>query len=154
MNAHGKAEHIYCFGDVGLPVAAFLGFIDFVDDNIVLLLAVGSYVKGGKEYFSCVFGSREEVDDVLLLLDDSFLLLLSISDSFGSEDKIPKLIANLDVVLQRGGVLKLRFLGDSYESFDGVPLALEKGGIIRDGIICAVRCWYACDYGELSFFFV
>ena len=131
MNAHGKAEHIYCFGDV---------FIDFVDDNIVLLLAVGSYVKGGKEYFSCVFGSREEVDDVLLRLDDSFLLLLSISDSFGSEDKIPKLIANLDVVLQRGGVLKLRFLGDSYESFDGVPLALEKGGIIRDGIICAVRC--------------
>lgn len=101
MNAHGKAEHIYCFGDVGLPVTAFLGVIDFVDDNIVLLLAVGSYVKGGKEYFSCVFGSREEVDDVLLLLDDSFLLLLSISDSFGSEDKIPKLIADLNVVLQR-----------------------------------------------------
>lgn len=55
------------------------------------------------------------------------------------------------MVLQRCGVLKLRFLGDSYKSFNGVPLALEKGGIIRDGIIGAVRGWDACDDGELAF---
>ena len=152
MNAHGKAEHIYCFGNVGLPVAAFLGVIDFVDDDIVLLLAVGSFLEGGKEDFSCVFGSSKEVNDVLLFLDDSFLLLLAVGYSLGTEYRIPKLIADLSVVLQRCRVLKLRFLGDSYEAFDGVPLPLEKGGIIRDGIICAVRCWYACDYGELSFF--
>lgn len=126
VNAHGKAEHIYSFGDVGLPVAAFLGVIDFVDDDIVLLLAVGSYIEGGKEDFSCVFGSSKEVNDVLLLLDDSFLLLLAVGYSLGTEYRIPKLIANLNVVLQRGGVFKLRFLGNSYEVLDGVPLALEK----------------------------
>lgn len=126
VNAHGKAEHIYSFGDVGLPVAAFLGVIDFVDDDIVLLLAVGSYIEGGKEDFSCVFGSSKEVNDVLLLLDDSFLLLLAVGYSLGTEYRIPKLIANLNVVLQRGGVLKLCFLGDSYEAFDGVPLTLER----------------------------
>ena len=86
MNAHGKAEHIYSFGDVGLPVAAFLGVIDFVDDDIVLLFAVGSYIERGKEDFSCVFGSSKEVNDVLLLLDDSFLLLLSVRDAFSTED--------------------------------------------------------------------
>ena len=86
MYAHSKAEHIYCFGDVGLPVAAFLGVIDFVDDNIVLFLAIGGYIEGGKENFSCVFGSSKEVNDVLLLLDDSFLLLLSVRDAFSTED--------------------------------------------------------------------
>ena len=91
VNAHGKAEHIYSFGDVGLPVAAFLGVIDFVDDDIVLLLAVGSYIEGGKEDFSCVFGSSKEVNDVLLLLDDSFLLLLAVGYSLGTEYRIPKL---------------------------------------------------------------
>ena len=151
MYAHGKAEHIYCFCDVCLPVAAFLGVIDFVDDDIVLLLAVGSYVKGGKEDFSCVFGSCEEVDDILLFLDDSFLLLLAVGYPLGTEYRIPKLIANLNVVLQRCGVLKLRFLCDSYEPLDGLPLALEKGGVIRDGIIGAVRGWDACDDGELAF---
>lgn len=151
MNAHGKAEHIYSFGDVGLPVASGFVVVDFIDDDIVLLFAVGSYVKGGKEDFSCVFGSCEEVYDVLLFLDDSFLLLLAVSYSLGTEYRIPKLIANLNVVLQRCGVLKLRFLCDSYEPLDGLPLALEKGGVIRDGIIGAVRGWDACDDGELAF---
>lgn len=86
MNAHGKAEHIYSFGNVGLPVAAFLGVFDFVDDDIVLLLAFGSFLEGGKEDFSCVFGSSKEVNDVLLFLDDSLQLLLSVRDAFSTED--------------------------------------------------------------------
>ena len=42
------------------------------------------------------------------------------------------------MVFNWGGVLEFRFLGDADELLDVVPLALEKGGIIRDGVIGVV----------------
>jgi len=48
VNAHGKAYHIDCFLNVGLPVAALLAVVNLVDYDIVLLLAVGRDVKCGE----------------------------------------------------------------------------------------------------------
>ena len=36
MHTHSKAYHIDCFLNVGLPVAALLGVVNLVDDDIVL----------------------------------------------------------------------------------------------------------------------
>lgn len=41
MYSHSEAYHIDSFLNVGLPVATLLAVIYLVDDNIVLLLAVG-----------------------------------------------------------------------------------------------------------------
>lgn len=40
-----------------------------------------------------------EVDDVVLLLVDTFLLLDTIRDALDLEDIVPKRVGNLDVVL-------------------------------------------------------
>ena len=40
MDAHGEAHHIDGFDDVRRPIATLLIRLDFVDDHVVLLLAI------------------------------------------------------------------------------------------------------------------
>ena len=54
------------------------------------------------------------------------------------------------MVLDWSGIAELRFLGNSDELLDVVPLTLEKRGEIRYGVICGVHGRYARDDGELA----
>ena len=101
MHSHSKAEHIYGFLNVGAPVTALFGVINFVDDHIVLLLAVGRYVERGEPGFAAVLRSGEEVENALLLLHDAFLLLAAVGDALTAENRFPILLGNLDLILDR-----------------------------------------------------
>lgn len=54
------------------------------------------------------------------------------------------------MVFDRRGIAELRFLGNTNELLDVVPLAFEKRSVIRYGIICGVHGGYARDDGELA----
>lgn len=54
------------------------------------------------------------------------------------------------MVLYGSGVFELRFLGNTDELLDVVPLAFEKRGVIRYGVISGVHGGYARDDGELA----
>lgn len=99
MDSHGKAHHIDGFDDVRRPVATLLVRLDFVDDHIVLLLTIGRNIERRKKHLTTAFHASKEVDDVVLLLVDTFLLLDTVSYALDLEDVIPKRVGNLDVVL-------------------------------------------------------
>ena len=99
MHTHSKAEHIHGLLNVGAPVTSLLGVINFVDDHIVLLLAVGRNVERGEPGFAAVLRPGEEVENALLLLHDALLLLAAVGDSLTAEDGFPILLRNLDLVL-------------------------------------------------------
>ncbi len=99
VDAHGKAHHIYGFHNVRSPVATLLIRLDFVNDHVVLLFTIGRNIERGEEHLSAVLHAGEEVDDVVLLLVDTFLLLDTIRDALDLEDIVPKRVGNLDVVL-------------------------------------------------------
>ena len=67
------------------------------------------------------------------------------------EDIAPKRFGNLNVILDRCRVLQLCLLRHPDELLNVVPLALEERGIIRNGIIRAVRRWHTADHGKLAF---
>ena len=74
----------------------------------------------------------------VLLLVDTFKLLDAVSNALDFEDVVPEGVGNLDVVLDGSRVSELRFLGYTYELLDVVPLAFEKGCVVRYGVIRVV----------------
>ncbi|MGM9723862.1 MAG: hypothetical protein ACI3YG_07200 [Prevotella sp.] len=99
MHTHSEAYHIDCFLNVGLPVAPLLAVINLVDDNVVLLLAVGRYIESREPGFAAVLGTGEEVENLLFLGDDTRLLFAAVGDALGTENTLPVFCADLDVVL-------------------------------------------------------
>ena len=99
MHTHSKAYHVDCFLNVGLPVAALLAVINLVDDNIMLLFAVGRDVECREPGFAAVLGTGEEVENLLFLGDDTRLLLAAVGDALGTENTLPVFCADLYVVL-------------------------------------------------------
>ena len=85
----------------------------------------------------------------VLLLVDTFKLLDAVSNALDFEDVIPEGVGNLDVVLDGCGVLQFRFLGYTNELLDVVPLAFEKGCVVRYWIIHIVGCRNTADDSEL-----
>ncbi len=138
MHTHSKAYHIDSLLNIGLPVAALLTVVYLVDDNIVLLFAVGRDVECGEPRLAAVLRAGEKIKYRLLLTDNTPLLFAAVGDALGTENTLPVFCADLDVVFDGSGVFELRFLGDADKLLDVVLLAPEQRGIIRNGIICAV----------------
>ena len=99
MDTQGEAHHIYRLDDVCRPVATLLIRLDFVDYHVMLLLTIGRNIERGEELLATVLHASKEVDDVILLLVDTLLLLDTVSYALDLEDVIPKRVGNLDVVL-------------------------------------------------------
>ena len=125
MYSHGKAHHVDGFDNVRSPVATLLVRLDFVNDHVMLLLTVGRNIERREEYLSAVLHASEEVDDVVLLLVDTLLLLDTVSNALDLEDVVPKRVGNLDVVFYGCRVSELRFLSDANELLDVEPLSFE-----------------------------
>lgn len=99
MDSHREAHHIDGFDDVRRPVATLLVRLDFVDDHIVLLLTIGRNIERRKKHLTTAFHTSKEVDDVILLLVDTLLLLDTFCYALDFEDIVPEGVGNLDVVL-------------------------------------------------------
>lgn len=99
MDTHGEAHHVDGFDNVRSPIATLLIRLDLVDDHIMLLLTIGRNIERREEYLSAVLNASEEVDDVVLLLVDTFLLLDTFCYALDFEDIVPEGVGNLDVVL-------------------------------------------------------
>lgn len=84
-----------------------------MDDNIVLLLAVGRDIERREPGFAAVLGAGEEVENLLFLGDYTRLLLPAVGNALGTENALPVFCADLDVVLYGSGVFQLRFLCDA-----------------------------------------
>ena len=95
VDTHCEAHHVHRFDDVRSPVAALLVRLDFVDNHVMLLLSVGRHIERGEEYLSAVLHASEEVDDVVLLLVDTLLLLDTVSNALDFEDVVPKGVGRL-----------------------------------------------------------
>ena len=89
MHSHSKADHVDGFLDVTLPIAALLGVVNLVDDDIVLLFAVGRDVECGEPGFAAVLRAGEEVENALLLADDALLLLAAVGYALCTENRLP-----------------------------------------------------------------
>ena len=152
VNAHGEAHHIYGFYDVRSPVAALLVRLNLVYNHVMLLLAVGRHIERGEEHLAAVLHASEEVDDVVLLLVDTLLLLDAVSDTLHLEDVVPEGVGDLDVVLDGSRVFEFRLLCDADELLDVVPLSLEECGVVRDWVVGAVGRGDAADNGKLLYF--
>ena len=149
MDSHREAHHIYRLDDVCRPVASLLVRLDLVNDHIMLLLTVGRNIERRKEHLATVLHASEEVDDVVLLLTDTLLLLYAIRDALDLEDVIPEGVGNLDVVFDGRRVAELRFLSDADELLDIEPLSFEESCVVRYGIIRVVGRGYATDDSKL-----
>ena len=117
----------------------------------MLFLPIGRHIKLREKHLARIFHAREEIDDVVLLLVHSLLLLHAVRDALRLEDIAPKRFGNLYVVLDRCRVFQLCLLCHPDELLDIIPLALEERGIIRNGIIRAVRRRHTADHGKLAF---
>ena len=151
MYAHGEADDVNRFLDVRFPVASLLGIIDALDKDIVVFFAVGVHTKGREPYLAGVLCSGKEIDYTLLLLVDAFEPFLLVGNTFRAEDTLPIALVDLYLVLDRGSVLKLRFLGGGDELLNIIPARIEDSGVIRYRIISIARGRYARDDGELTF---
>ena len=147
--AHGEAEHVHGLLNVRGPVAAFLLIINTIDAHIVLLLPVRADVECREECLAAVLSTRQEIDDLLLLLHDTLLLLLRVSDAFTLEDALPVAVRHLDMVLQRSRVLQLRLLRHPDKLLDIVPTAFEKCSVVRDRVVGAVGSWHLAYHSKL-----
>ena len=67
-----------------------------------------------------------------------------------AENRLPILLGNLDLILDRCGVAEFRLLGKSDELFDVIPFPFEKRSVIRNGIISAVRRRNTADNCKLA----
>lgn len=99
MDTHGEAHHVDGFDNVRSPVATLLIRLNLVDYHVMLLLTIGRNIERGEEHLAAVLHASEEVDDVVLLLVDTFLLLDTVCYALDLEDVIPEGVGNLDVVL-------------------------------------------------------
>ena len=137
--------------DIREAIATLLVRLYLIDHHIMLFLPVGGHIKFREKHLARVLHAREEIDDVVLFLVHSLLLLHAVSNTLRFEDIAPKRFGNLNVVLDRRRIFQLRFLRHPNELLDIVPLALEERGIIRNGIIRAVRRRHTTDHGKLAF---
>ena len=149
VDTHGEAHHIDGFNNVRRPVATLLVRLDLVDHHVMLLLTIGRNIERREEYLSAVLHASEEVDDVVLLLVDTLLLLDTVSNALDFEDVVPKRVGNFDVVLYGSRVSELRFLSDADELLDVEPFAFEKSCVVRYWIIRIVGCRNTADDSEL-----
>ena len=149
MNTHGEAHHVHRLDDVRSPVATLLVRLDFVDHHVMLLLSVGRHIERGEKHLATILHAGEEVDDVVLLLVDTLLLLDAVSDALHLEDVVPERVGYLDVVLYGSRVFEFRLLCDADELLDVVPLAFEESGVVRDWIVGAVGRGDAREDGKL-----
>ena len=150
VHAHSEAEHVHRLLYVGGPVAALLVVgVNLVDDDLVLNLACGRDIECGEPHLASVLNASEEVEDLLLLAHDAFLLLVAVGDALALEDGIPILVGDFYLVLDGGDILQLRLFRHADELLDVVPLALEQRCVVRDGVISAVGCGNTCQHGKL-----
>lgn len=63
------------------------------------ILTIGRNIERREEHLSAVLHACKEVDDVILLLVDTLLLLDAVSYTLDLEDVVPEGVGNLDVVL-------------------------------------------------------
>lgn len=115
----------------------------------MLFLPVGRHIKLREKHLARIFHAREEVDDVVLFLVHSLLLLHAVGNALRLEDIAPKRFGNLNVVLDRRRVFQLSLLCHPDELLDIVPLTLEERGIIRYWIIRIVGRRNTADNSEL-----
>ena len=150
MHAHSEAEHVHRLLYVGGPVAALLVVgVNLVDDDLVLNLACGRDIECGEPHLASVLNAGEEVEDLLLLTDDAFLLLASVGDALALEDGIPIFVGDFNLVLDGSVVLELGLFRHADELLDVVPLAAEQRAVVRNGVISAVGCGNTCQHGKL-----
>lgn len=81
MHSHREARHVHSLLYVALPVATLFRRVNLVDNNIVLHIAVGVYIECGEPHLAGVFGTGEEVENVLLFGDNTLLLLAAVCDA-------------------------------------------------------------------------
>lgn len=124
MHSHSEANHIDCFLNVGLPIAALLGIVYLGDYDIMLLLAVGRDVECGEPGFAGVLRAGEKVQNGLFLGDNALLLLAAVGDALGTKYGFPIFRRDFDLVFYGGGVFELRLLCNAYELLDVVPFSL------------------------------
>lgn len=117
----------------------------------MLFLPIRRYIKFREKHLARVLHAREKIDDVVLLLIHTLLLLHAVGNALCLEDVAPKRFGNLNVIFDRCRVFQFRLLCHPNKLLDVVPLALEKRGIIRNGIIRAIRRRHAADHGKLTF---
>ena len=149
--AHSEADDVDGFLDVRLPITALFRVIDALDEDIMVLLAVGVDAEGREPHLAGVLGTGEEVDYPLLFLVDALQFLGRVCYTLGAEDALPVSFVDLYLVLDRGSVLKLGFLGGGDELLDVVPAGLEDGCVVRNRIIGIARGRYARNDGKLAF---
>ena len=151
MHTHSEAEHIHRLLYVGGPVAALLVVgVNLVDDDLMLNLACGRDIECREPHLASVLNAGEEVENLLLLTDDAFLLLASVGDALALEDGIPIFVGDFNLVLDGCVVLELCLFSHADELLDVVPLAAEQRAVVRDGVIGAVGCGNTCQHGELA----
>ena len=151
MYAHGEADHVHGLLNVGAPVTALFGVgVNLIDDDLVLHLACGSHIECGEPHLASVLNTGEEVEDLLFLTHDAFLLLVAVGDALGLENRIPIFVGDFDLVLDGSVVLQLGFLCHADELLDVVPLAAEQRAVVRNRVISAVGCGNTCQHGELA----
>ena len=121
MDAHGKTDDVDGFLDVRLPIASLLGIIDAFDEDIVVLISIRVDTEGREPCFAGILGAGKEVDYALLFLFDALHPLDRVGNAFGTEDTLPVAFVDLYLVLDRGCVLKLGFLGGGNELLDIIP---------------------------------
>ena len=86
----------------------------------------------------------------MFLTDDALLLLSTVGDALGTENRLPIFGGDFDLVFYGGVVFELRFLCYADELLDVVPLAPEQRGVIRYGVIGGVYGRYSADDCELA----
>ena len=77
-------------------------------------------------HLASVLNAGEEVEDLLLLTDDAFLLLASVGDALALEDGIPLFVGDFNLVLDGRVVLELGLFRHADELLDVVPHAAEQ----------------------------
>ena len=125
MYAHGKADDVDCFLNVRFPIAAFLGVVDAFDEDIVVFFTVRVNTEGREPGFTGILCTGKEINNALLFLIDALHPLHIVGYTFSTEDTLPIAFVDLYLVLDRGCVLKLGFLGGGNELLDIIPTRSE-----------------------------
>ena len=106
--------------------------------------------EGREPGFTGILGAGKEVDYALLFLIDALHPLHIVGYTFSAEDTLPIAFVDLYLVLDRGCVLKLGFLGGGNELLDIIPTGSEDRSVIRYRIIRVTCGGYAGDDGKLA----
>ena len=99
----------------------------------MLNLARGSDIEGREPHLSSVLHAGKEVEDLLLLLDNAFLLLAAVGDALALEDAVPILVGDFYLVLDGGDVLQLGLLSHADELLD--VTTMQKSAILQPSVL-------------------